>query len=327
MAPQSKNPNIVFKNPDMRKFMKGLISVQQILDSGSGIAAGRICEFTSGEVKLGTEQNAAVMGVTRNVVAAGDPATVEFGFVPCMAGSPLAIGDRIAPRANGYIGKAQTAQATILSATAGDAFTNQPANDGVEVVSSSASDVTQTITLYGVLNGATTVLVTETIAITGTTQAVSVHTNWDTIFGARLSAACAGNITVREASGNATICTIAASSLTAGIHDAELTNAYGLIPRHDASTTSTAGVVLVGTGLDGAALMVLDALNSGTEEDHGTTPFATVTEIMLGAVASDVNVTILSNEASDASVYCGIALQATTVAGVPVDCWLKPYWM
>lgn len=73
--------------------------------------------------------------------------------------------------------------------------------------------------------------------------------------------------------------------------------------------------------------MVLDALNSGTEEDHGATPFATVTEIMLGAVASGVTVTILSNEASDASVYCGIALQATTVAGVPVDCWLKPYWM
>ena len=327
MAPQSKNPNIVFKNPDMRKFMKGLISVQQILDSGSGIAAGRICELTSGKVKLGTEQNSAVLGVTRNVVATGDPATVEFGFVPCMAGSPLAIGDRIAARASGYIGKGQAAQATILSATAGDAFTNQPANDGIEIVSASAADTTQTITLYGTLNADATTLVTEVIQLAGQTQAVSVHTDWGVLIGARLSAACAGNVTVREASGNATICTITAGSLTAGIHAAEITNAYGLVPRHDASGASTAGVVLVGTGLNGAALMVLDALNGTTEEDHGTTPFATITEIMLGAVASDVNVNILTNEASDASVYCGIALQATAVAGVPVDCWLKPYWM
>ena len=184
-----------------------------------------------------------------------------------------------------------------------------------------------TLTLYGSLNGAATVLVTEVLTLNGTTQVVSSHTNWGVLYAARLSAACAGTVTIREASGNAAITTITTGNLTAGIAAATSTQAYGLIPRHDGSGASTDGVVIVGTGLDGAALAVIDTMNGTTEEDHGTTPFATVSEFYVGAVASGVNVNVLTNEASDASAYCGIALQTTTVAGVPIDCWIKPYWM
>jgi hypothetical protein len=328
MTAKSKNPKIAIKNPDMRQYIAGQVTVPQMTDSGAGIAAGRIAEITSGTIKLGTEQNTAVAGIIRNAVAAGLKQDVEFGFVPAMMGSPVNVGDRIAPRASGYVGKAQAAQVSLLDATAGDQFTNQPANDGIEIVSSSTADTTQTITLYGVLNGALTTLVTETLTLTGTTQLDSAHTDWYYLLGARLSAPCAGTITIREASGNATITAgLTTGVLTVGIHAATSTQAYGLVPRHDQSAAGTMPINVVGTGLNGAALSVVAALNGTTEEDHGTTPFATVTEVMLGAVLSSSTVNLLTNEATDASAYCGIALQTTAVAGIPVDCWIKPYWM
>ena len=327
MAPKSKNPKIAIKNPDLRQYISGQFKIPQILDSGSGIAAGSICELTSGKVKLGTEQNTAFLGITRNAVGTDDPCDVEWGFVPCKLGSPVAVGDRIAPRASGYVGKAQSQQVSLLDATAGGNFANQPANDGIEVISDSAGDTTQSITLIGTLNGAATVIVTETLSLNGTTQVVSSHTNWGVLLAARLSAACAGTITIREASGNATITTISASNLTAGIATATSTQAYGLVPRRDGSGASTAYIGALGTGLDGAALYVAAAMDGTTEGDFGSTPFATVTEWYIGAVASTVNVNCLTNEASDASVYCGVALQTSTVAGVVIDCYIKPYWM
>lgn len=327
MAVKSKNPKIAIKNPDMRQYIAGQVTLSQFTDSGSGIAAGRICELTSGTAKLGTEQNTATLGITRNAIGASAVGDIEWGFVPAMAGSPVSKGDRIAPRASGYVGKAQTGQVTLLNAAAGGSFANQPANDGIEVVSDAAGDTTQTITLYGLRNGALTTLVTETLTLTGTSVVSSAITNWYTLCAARLSAACAGTITIREASGNATIITISAASTTAGISASASSNGLGLVLRHDASAAGTEAIVAVGTGIDGAALSVVDTLNGTTEEDHGTTPFGTVTEFYIGAVPSTTNVTILTNEASDASAYCGIALQTTAVSGVPIDCWIKPYWL
>ena len=322
---KSKNPKIAVRNPDLRQYMTKSVAMT---DSGSAIAAGSICEVTSGQIKLGTEQNTAVAGITRNAITAAAEGIAEWGYVPVKCGSPINKGDRIAPRASGYVGKAQAAQVSLLDATAGDQFTNQPANDGIEIVSSSTADTTQTITLYGVLNGALTTLVTETLTLTGTTQLDSAHTDWYYLLGARLSASCAGTITIREASGNATISAgLTTGVLTVGIHAATSTQAYGLVPRHDQSAAGTMPINVVGTGTNGAALSVVAALNGTTEEDHGTTPFGTVTEIMLGAVLSTSTVNLLTNEATDASAYCGIALQTTAVAGTVLDAFVKPYWM
>lgn len=327
MAVKSKNPKIAIKNPDLRQYISGQFKVPQMTDSGSGIAAGRICEYTSGQIKSGTEQNSLVLGMTRSALGVSGVGDVEFGFVPCLAGSPVAVGDRIAPRASGYIGKAQTAQATLLNAVAGGNFGNQPANDGVEITSSSAADTTQTATLYGVRNGALTTLVTDVVTLVGTSIASSAYTDWYYILGIRLSASCAGTVTIREASADATITTISTGTLTAGISTSASSNGYGLPLRHVASGASTAYVGALGKGLDGSTINIVAALNGATEEDHGTTPFGSVTEFYIGAAASGVNVTFKTNEASDASYYCGVALQTTTVPGVPVDCWLKPYWM
>lgn len=326
MAPKSKNPKIAIKNPDMRQYIAGQVSVNMI-DSGSGILAGQLCELTSGEVKTGTEQNTAFMGITRNAAAIDAPVTVEWGFVPVLTASSFAVGDRLAPRANGRVGKAQTSQVSLLDATAGGNFGNQPANDGIEIVSSDNADTTQTITLYGTLNGAATTMVTETITITGSTQAVSSHLDWGVLLAARLSAVCAGTITIREASGNATITTITTGNLTAGIVAPTSTQAYGLIPRRDGSGASTAAIGVKGIGIDGVSTYTVAAMDGTTEGDFGTKPFGSVTEFYLGAVASTVNVNILTNEASDASVYCGIAVSAASEAGQVVDAFIKPYWM
>lgn len=327
MTVKSKNPKIAIKNPDMRQYISGQIKIPQMTDSGAGIAAGRLCEFTSGQIKIGTEQNIAPLGITRGAIGAGLKGDVEFGFVPAMAGSPVDTGDRIASRATGYIGKAQTSQVSLLDATAGGNFGNQPANDGIQVISSNAADTTQTITLIGVRNGALTTVVTETLTLTGNTAVTSAITNWYTLLGARLSAICAGTVTIREDSGDLAITTITTGNLTAGIATATSTQAYGLIPRRDGSGASTATIGVKGTGLDGSVTYAAAAMDGTTEGDLGTTPFATVVEFYIGAVASTVNVNCLTNEATDASAYCGVALQTTAVAGVPIDCWIKPYWM
>jgi hypothetical protein len=322
---KSKNPTIAVRNPDLRQYMTKAV---EMADSGAGIAAGSICEVTSGTLKLGTEQNTAVAGITRNAVTASATCKAEWGYVPVKCGSPINAGDRIAPRASGYVGKSQTGQVSLLDATSGDQFTNQPANDGIEIVSASTADTTQTITLYGVRNGALTTLVTETLTLTGTTEVVSTYTDWYYLLGARLSASCAGTITIREASGNATITAgLTTGILTVGIHAATSTQAYGLVPRHDQSAAGTMPINVVGTGINGASLSVVAVLNGTTEEDHGTTPFGTLVEVMLGAVLSTSTVNLLTNEATDASAYCGIALQTTTVAGDVIDAFVKPYWM
>lgn len=95
-------------------------------------------------------------------------------------------------------------------------FTNQPANDGVEVVSSNAGDTTQTLQICGTTSGGDERDVTcETITLNGTTQVSTVKTNWNNLLTAVLSATTTGNVTIREASGNATITTIAAGNTRA----------------------------------------------------------------------------------------------------------------
>ncbi len=106
---------------------------------------------------------------------------------------------------------------TAIEAVAtGGNFGNQPANDGVEVISDNAADTTQTFTIIGTTNGGNTVVV-ETGTLNGTTQVATTKADWGVILAVKLSAAAAGTVTVREASGNATITTIAAGSTSAGV--------------------------------------------------------------------------------------------------------------
>jgi hypothetical protein len=110
----------------------------------------------------------------------------------------------------------------IFEVTAYSAFSNQPANDDIEIVSDSASD-TQTITLLFYDNA--DVLHQVTTAVNGTnvvtvTSTVKPKTLLGVFLGdiyGSISARAVGTITIREASANATITTITAGKLSVGM--------------------------------------------------------------------------------------------------------------
>lgn len=103
----------------------------------------------------------------------------------------------------------------------GAALTNQPANDGVEILSASASDV-NLITVIGT-DYTTGKLTFETKRMTGATPISLAKTDWGTIYGFFLgdifgknSTVAVGTITVREASADQAIGTLTAGDRSHG---------------------------------------------------------------------------------------------------------------
>ncbi len=110
----------------------------------------------------------------------------------------------------------------MLDLLAWSGFTNQPTNDGVEVVSNSGSDVGK-CTIFGTTNtgGA---FAYETITLTGATPKATTKTDWGNIYGVFLGdiygqniTPAVGTITVREASADQTITTLAAAAISKGM--------------------------------------------------------------------------------------------------------------
>jgi len=202
----------------------------------------------------------------------------------------------------------------IAAAQAGGGFGNQPTEDGLEILSDNAADTTQTVTVYGTKTGATTAVTSETITLKGTTAVATTEVTWQNILGIEVSANHAGTITVREASGSATVIALATGTNSAGIATLTLKNAYGSIPRHDCSNTSTAPVGIIGYTEDGTAISSVDELDGATEEDHGTAAFWAVSKVLIGAVAADRDVTVLSQRPGTRFSYAYIP-GATGVGG------------
>lgn len=99
-------------------------------------------------------------------------------------------------------------------------FTNQPSNDGVEIVSSAAGDTTQTVTIYGTTNGADqSETIIETVSLNGTTVVSTTKTDWGNVLAVKKSASTTGTITFREASGDLAITTLAPATLRAANKD------------------------------------------------------------------------------------------------------------
>jgi hypothetical protein len=179
----------------------------------------------------------------------------------------------------------------IVNAEAGGGFANQPAGGKVTAVSDNETDIGQTLTVYGTVTDKTTTVTTNIITLKGTTAVDSALATFQNILGAELSAKCAGTITLSSADG--AIFTISADTLSAGIEIPKSTIGYNEVPRHDASGASTAPVGVIGTSYDDSVITSVDALNGETEEAHNSTPFKTINKVLIGAVAADINVTIL----------------------------------
>lgn len=182
----------------------------------------------------------------------------------------------------------------IGSAITGSAFGNQPANDGVEIVSSSAADTTQSITIWYTRNGAGDTVSSETKALNGTSQVALTDTDVQLVLGVELSAVCAGTVTVREASGNATITTIAPAGLRSGVTLITDTDAGDNFVRMVGSGATTKQIGLVGTAPDDTALLDSQAL-SGTTSVLSNSKFGTVTKVLHGDLENSVTVTLTAS--------------------------------
>jgi hypothetical protein len=183
------------------------------------------------------------------------------------------------------------------TSTSGIAFTNQPSNDTVTIVSANAGDVGQKITIRGTTHGTDTI-VSENIVTNGLTPVAG-----STLFGKVLRVTNnsvtgnAGIITIKETSGGATITTIPISGAAAHVGNYAVSIAAGdsyVTLVADASTT-TAQIGIEGTDSEGNAIYDSQALNSITPVSSNS-KFRTVTNLYIGDLEVARTVTITSHQ-------------------------------
>lgn len=190
----------------------------------------------------------------------------------------------------------QGTESTFTTAV-GVAFTNQPANDGIELVSDAAGDTTQTITIVGTTQGTDT-LVAETVTLNGTTQVDTVKTDWGFILAAWVASGtltAASTVTIREASGNATVTTLTPTVTSRGVNSVTSTQqAFGdQLVELVASGATTKVIGLKGTDSDGTVIYDAQALTGATKV-LSNSRFQTVTEVYMGDVEATRTATINS---------------------------------
>ncbi len=286
------------------------------MKSGGAISAHRLVLVASdGDAEQATAGAQTVIGVNVREVPVADGEIFEVGYGKCVlvADGAISPGDAIkagdSGRALRFVDSTY-AGATIGTGTAGN-FGNQPANDGVEIVSASAGDTTQSVTIYGTTTGTDTVVV-ETVALNGTTPVSTIKTDWGAVLGVELSASCAGTITVREASADQTITTILTTVLQAGVTTVSA-QAYNLVPQAVAAGASTKVVGIVGTSSDGTTVIYDSKALNGTTAVSFATAFKTVTKLLLGDVATGTVATVkVSATVDNPAVNLGKALQAAS---------------
>lgn len=142
----------------------------------------------------------------------------------------------------------------MMDITAWSGFTNQPANDGVEVVSNNAGD-TGKCTIFGTthVGGA---FAYETITLNGVTAVATTKVDWGNVYGIFLGdiegkniTPAVGTITVREASADQTITTLAANAISKGMTAFNLTGKNIILNVHSGNVWKRcAGVVTAANG-------------------------------------------------------------------------------
>jgi hypothetical protein len=304
--------------------MPGLRTTLMALDSGTinaagtmtggpilttGTAAGTIPAnrlvkaHTDATLLVGTLASKRIIGVNAGAaVLVTETVTLGVGYVTGVAAEPIIAGDSLKCGDNGrllVLADADHLSTVIGTGTAGN-FGNQPANDGVEVGSASAADTTQTVTIIGTTQATDTVVV-ETVTLTGTTFVSTTKVDWGFILAVKLSASCAGTITIREASANAAITTITTGILQAGVVviDAASQGCHGLIPAIAAAAASTKVVGVLYEPATGAADAYMAEALAGTAVTALPVAANRIKEIFLGDVATGTVATVTSAASED----------------------------
>lgn len=204
---------------------------------------------------------------------------------------------------------------TSFTTGVGVAFTNQPANDGIEVISDAAGDTTQTITLIGTTTATDTVVV-ETVTLNGTSVVATVKLDWGQLLAAFVASGtltAASTVTIREASGNATITTLTPEITSRGVETVTDLNPLGRLVNIVASGSSTKQIGIKGTDNDGTVIYDSQAL-TGTTLAQSNLSFSSVTQIYTGDLESNRTVTVSASEQLLSS-----ASQAFTSLAVPLN--------
>lgn len=194
---------------------------------------------------------------------------------------------------------AYDADGTALTITGSTAQTaaNQTSNEKVEIISDAAGDTTQKITIVGITTGTDTVVVEE-MTLNGTTQVDSTKTDWGVILAAWVSSGtltAASTVTIREASGNATITTLTPAITSRGVHTVVDTDFGNRLVNLVAGGASTKQVGFKGTNTADEVIYDSQALN-GTTVEQTNKVFKTITEIYHLDVADATVVTVTPTE-------------------------------
>lgn len=208
------------------------------------------------------------------------------------------------------------ATGTSTTSAVGSAFTNQTANEKVELVSDAAGDTTQKVTVVGINNGTDAVTVEE-ITLNGTTPVESTYATFGVILACWVSSGtltAASTVTVRETSGNATITTLTPSITSRGVNTVTSTSYYNRLVNIVASGTTTKQIGLKGTDDDGTVIYDSQAL-AGATQVQSNSYFQTVTEIYTGDLESNRTVTISPSE----QVLVSASSAFSSVPAVPIN--------
>ena len=302
--------------------------------AGGAVSLNRFTKVASdGEYEQATF-NERIAGVLHSVhnrrisAAAGDDISIGLLRQTCVADGAVTPGQPIKSAIGGRAIQFVDSDLSgdTIEDNVGVEFTNQPANDGVEIVSSDAGDTTQTVTVYYTRNAlGDTVYVQSGLALNGTTQVALTHTDVELVLAVEKSAATTGTITFREASGNATIVTLAAGTLSAGkiAVTAGQTRAYNTAPTAVAGGASTKQVGLIGTDENDAVLYDSQALNGTTPVTMNDT-FKTVTFLLVGDIAAATTVTVKIGAEDNRRLYAGFALEAAAAKEDLFDAVILP---
>lgn len=199
----------------------------------------------------------------------------------------------------------QLAGDVVFTSAAGLAFGNQPNDDAVSVVSNDADDDTD-VTIIGTTVSTDTVVV-ETVTLDGTTPVVTDKTNWGIILAVK-KAVTGGTITVAEASGSATITTLAGAATSKGVEAVDV-YFYNVAPGLVCSDTGTKQIGLQGTNSAGATIYDSQALNGATAVVMNSA-FNEVTEIYTGDLEATRTASLMLGAEEDDDLKVGVALEA-----------------
>jgi hypothetical protein len=298
--------------------------------AASTVLGHRLLQFAAnGKVEHAAVNSTSVIGANRehNDYSTNELVPLAQDRATLVADQIIADGQWIKSAGSGRVCPAITSSlaGTLLKDDAtGAAFTNQPANDGIEMVSSSASDTAITVTIYYTRTALGDTVFKETKTLNGVTQVSFTNTDIDLLLGCSKSGNTVGTITLREASANATITTMAPTVNTSGMLATTTSRAYNGKPTAVASGTSTKQVGLIGTDSTGAELLDSQALTNTTAVTFNSA-FNTVTFVLVGDIEATRTVDIAIGAQDTGDVICGRALESAAAQGSLVDCYLAQF--